>query len=547
LQHRTKATDVATDKVHADYVIVGGGTAGSVLASRLSEDAKCRVLLLDAGTAPGGLLVRMPAGAYKLLGNSRTDWMYRTEPDASLNGRAMTWNAGRVLGGGSAVNGMVYIRGSRRDYDAWAEAGCTGWGWHDVDPYFRKSEGFAGPPSQFHSVNGPLGVSPPRLGHSLVDSFVRAFDAAGIPALDDYCDGNIDGTFVNHLTQKNGSRSSTDAAFLAEARKRPNLSVVTGAMADKILFDGQHAKGVLFWQKGITRTAIAACEVIVCAGTIQSPALLMRSGIGPAARLRENGLAMMVDAPEVGQNLQEHASFPLSYFVNVPTFNTMTGPFTVARELVRYFISGTGLMTAGPVNAMAFLRSRDDLAHPDIKLQFSPMCFDVLRRKPHRRAGISVFANVSSPRSRGEIRLRSLDPADPPIIDYRVLGAPEDVAALVRGLQRVVKIIEGSELAAYLSGANIPTEIPQNDAAWEEALRTYTSIGFHPVGTCRMGGDDRAVVDPRLKVRGIAGLRVVDASIIPVLGGANTNAPTIMIAEKAADMIREDARGKLAA
>ncbi len=531
---------MATEDIRADYVIVGGGSAGCVLAGRLSEYPGCRVLLLDAGSKGGGLLVRMPAGAYKLIGNPKSDWMYRTEPDPSINGRAMTWNAGRLLGGGSAVNGMVYIRGDQRDYDGWAEAGCTGWGWRDVDPYFRKSEGFSDPPSQAHSANGPLGVSPTRIGHPLVDAFVRACDASGIPALDDYCNGNIDGVFQNYLTQRHGRRSSTDSAFLQQARKRPNLTIVTGALADKILFDGRRSTGVLYRQGGIVRKATATREVILSAGTIQSPAILMRSGIGAVAQLREHGIQPIADAPDVGRNLQEHASFPLSYFVNLPTFNTMTGPMTLARELLRYFVSGTGLMTAGPVLAMAMMRSRDDLCHPDVKLSFSPMCFDVARRKPHWRAGISVFANVAAPRSRGEIRLRSLDPADPPIIDHRILGDPEDVATLVRTMPKVVKMFETSGFASLVSGPNIPAEIPHDDAGWLEALRTYTSIGFHPVGTCRMGADERAVVDPRLRLRGVDGLRVIDASIIPLLGAANTNAPTIMIAEKGADMIREE-------
>ncbi|MEY4160241.1 MAG: hypothetical protein RLZZ136_862 [Pseudomonadota bacterium] len=526
----------------ADYVIAGGGSAGCVLASRLSEDPNCQVVLLEAGGPGNGLLATMPSGSYKLLGKAKADWMYMTEADPSLNGRKVMWTAGRMLGGGSAINGMMYIRGSRADYDSWEkDLGCQGWGWNSVQTYFKKSEGFNGAPSQSHSTTGPLGVSLPRKVHPLSHVFVEACSETGLRKVEDYCAGDIDGAFLAYVTQRGGKRSSTARAFLEVAKKRPNLTIITGAVVDKVLIDDGRATGVQYVRNGALKVVQARREVIVSASTMQSPAILLRSGIGPADELRAMGIEVKVDAPEVGKNLQEHASVQTSVIVDIPTVNTKMGLFGLAKGVVEYFLLRSGIMTVTPVESMAFLRSEPGLDEPDIKLQFGPMAFDPATRQPHKKPGIIVYTNVAKPKSRGEIRLRSIDPLDAPVIDHRLLGDPGDVAAMIRGLKAVDRILHAPSFAAHMKGRIAPTELPKDDAEWEQRIRSTSGIGYHPVGTCRMGGDVNSVVDPRLRVRGVAGLRVADGSVMPIMPSANTNAPAIMVGEKAADMIREDA------
>jgi choline dehydrogenase len=525
----------------SDFVIAGGGSAGCVVASRLSENPSHTVALLEAGGNSETFRVNMPTGAFTLLGKPDYDWLYMPEPDPSLLGRQVAWSAGRMLGGGSAINGMIYIRGARADYDGWAALGCTGWSWDEVLPYFKKSEGFAGAASQSHSVLGPLGVCAARKLHPLATAFVQACKEHGLREIEDYCAGDIDGTFLNFVTQRGGQRSSAARAFLQAAMKRPNLKVLTDALVDKVLFENGRATGVQYRRGGETHTIRARREVIVSASTMQSPAILMRSGIGPAERLRAHGIQVLVEAPEIGRNLQEHASFQTSYFVDVPTYNTMLGPVHMVKHLVNYLLFRKGVMTVAPVEAMAFLRSAPELPEPDIKLQFGAIAFDPATRGPHKRAGVVVFANVAKPRSRGEIRIRSADPAEKPIIDHRLLGDRNDVEALIRGARQVEQIFHSPALAKHLQGKLLPVQSPKTDAEWEQTLRTHCGIGYHPVGTCRMGSDPTSVVDPRLKVRGVAGLRVIDASIMPIMPSANTNAPAIMIGEKGAAMIREDA------
>lgn len=525
----------------ADYVIIGGGSAGCVLAARLSEDPANEVILLEAGGRSDGFMNRMPAGGMKMI-FGENDWQHLTEPDPSLNGRRVAWNAGRLLGGGSSINGMIYIRGDKADYDQWAgELGCTGWSWNEVLPYFRKSEDYQGEPDQTHGTTGPLGVGLPGMQNPLAKTFVDGCVEYGLNRVPDYCAGDVDGAFMMLTTQKDGQRSSAARAFLEPAMKRPNLRVITGATVDKVSIEEGRAQGVHYEKDGQARFVVARREVVLSAGALQSPAVLMRSGVGPAVHLAEHGIAVKVDAPEVGRNLQEHASFHTTFQVRGRTWNQLMKPLSLAKEFLRYVFFNKGLMTIIPVEAMAYLRSKPELAEPDIKLSFGLMCYDMKTRKPHHLPGVTVYANVAKPKSRGEIRLRSARAEDKPVIDHRLLGHPDDIAALVRGAKQVQEIFRTPALAAVTVGGFTPDPLPTTDAEWEQQIRSTSGIGYHPVGTCRMGGDAASVVDPQLRVRGVEGLRVADASIMPIMPAANTNAPAIMVGEKAAAMILEGA------
>ncbi|MGE0384738.1 MAG: GMC family oxidoreductase [Gammaproteobacteria bacterium] len=524
-----------------DYIIAGAGSAGCVLANRLSEDRSVRVLILEAGGAANSPLISTPGGSIALMQNPKYDWSYETEPDPSIAGRQLRWSGGKALGGSSSINGMVYIRGLRRDYDEWVqEFGCPGWGWNDVLPYFVKSETFNGPPSQAHGYNGPLQVSPQKSIHPLSAAFIEACTQQGLPRLDDYCDWNGDGAFMNYATQRDGRRWSSAQGSLGAAAGRPNLTVLTEALADRVLFEGRRASGLRVRHAGTTRDFHAAREVIVAAGALQSPGLLMRSGIGPGAQLSALGIAPVVDAPGVGRNLQDHCGVNISKLTNVSTYNSEMTPLRGLRALFAYLMFKDGPLSSAAVQGMAWLRSAPDLAEPDIHLNFLPYCIDFSITPPnfHKKPGVTLGTCVSRPHSRGEIRLRSADPADKPIIDHRHVGDERDLQALVRACHVMEAIYARPALAGAVVANNMPVRTPQDDREWEAYCRETAGMGFHPVGTCRMGSDAQSVVDPQLRVRGVEALRVVDASVMPRLVSANTNACAIMIGEKAGDLVR---------
>lgn len=528
----------------ADVIIVGAGSAGCVLANRLSEDSRVQVLMLEAGERNYSFVADVPGLTMRLMGNAQTDWCHIAEPDPTLNGRALTWHAGKMLGGGSGINGLVYIRGLRRDYDDWAAAGCRGWSWNDVIPYFRRAEHFDGTDAASLGTCGPLAVSRIRSLHELTPKFVAACAQVGLPTLDDYNRGELDGAFVNLTNQRRGQRASTSKSYLKPVLGRANLRLIRGALVDKIRFDGKRACGVGFRLDGRTREAKVRSEVLVSAGTLQSPTILLRSGIGPGAALQAYGIDVRAEVDAVGENLQDHTGVLVGKFVKVPTYNSQMGPLNGLRHLGNYLLFRRGPLASAAVQAMAWARSEPTLTEPDIHLNWFPFGVDYNVTPPamHKRPCVSAGVCVSRPYARGRVRLRGRDPQDRPLIDSRLLGDERDMATIVRSIRLIERIFAAPALASVVVGSSAPFADAGSSRDLEGVIRDHAGLGLHAVGTCRMGSDAHSVVDPDLRVRGVSGIRVIDASIMPRLVSANTNAASIMIGEKGADLVRQSLR-----
>ncbi len=521
-----------------DYIIVGAGSAGCVLAHRLSADPAVQVLLLEAGGRDDSFLIRMPAGIGRLT-SAKVNWLYETEPQAQLNDRRLFWPRGKTLGGSSSINAMVYIRGQPRDYDHWRDLGNDGWAYRDVLPYFRHAENNESIYDDWHGCGGPLNVCERRYTNPLSHLFVEAAAASGLARNADFNGREQDGAGLYQVTQRAGRRCSAASAYLHPILSRPNLTVVTRALATRIVLQGARAAGVQYAHAGRLLEARAEREVLLAGGAINSPQLLLLSGIGPAEEIRAHGIEVRLDLPGVGRNLQDHLDIHVIHACTRPvTLDRSAHGLGALRAALRYalFKSGPGLSNIA--EAGAFLRCAAAAAAPDVQLHFIPAYVVDHGRRRIRGDGMTLHVCYLRPGSRGTIRLASADPAAAPRIDPCYLREPSDLAPLIAGIRRARDIYAQAPFRAAL-GAEI---FPGADCRDEQALAAYVrgaaETEYHPVGTCKMGTDAWAVVDPGLKVHGIEALRVVDASIMPTLVSGNTNAPTIMIAEKAADLIR---------
>ena len=525
-----------------DYLVIGAGSAGCVMASRLSETAH-RVVLLEAGPSDWNPWIHIPAGVLRLLHNARVNWNYASEPEPGSGNRAIHWPRGRVLGGSSSINGMLYVRGHPTDYDGWAQMGCRGWSFDDVLPYFRKSEHYGPGDGAYRGKGGVLRVEDYRTVLPLTDRFVEAAQQAGHAFRTDLNGAEQEGVGYSQMTRNGRFRGSTARTFLAAARGRANLRVETGAQAARLLFDGTRCVGAAFRQNGVIRELRAAREVILCGGAVNSPHLLQISGIGPAGHLMAAGITPLVDSPQVGANLQDHYVARVAHRVrDAISINQLAHGMRLAGEAVRFVLRGRGALTFGVTSAQVFCRSREGLASPDLQLLFTPASYDPGRFGALERApGMTVAVCPVRPDSRGTILARSADPFEKPEIRPNYLGAPEDRRVLAAGIRLTRTIFAAPALACHSVEELVPGPATTSDDALSEYMRNYGTTLFHPVGTCRMGEDPGSVVDSQLRVRGVRGLRVIDASVMPTLTTGNTNAPTIMIAEKGADMVRRDA------